>query len=191
MRKVLLLAAASVALAAGSPAIAAPIVSTGAVSLVGVTSSTASIGLGTTFTNTLFSVFSSGSGPLAPFNGSIVAQSPVKATNGTLFTFSSGFGSFSGLVAAATATGPLTNRVVKFDATGIFTPVGALAASYAAGPMTVTFSATQTGGTGAAVSASYTLAWTTRTSDVPEPATLALLGAGLLGLGVLHRRRSA
>jgi len=53
-----------------------------------------------------------------------------------------------------------------------------------------TFTINQTGGAGAAISSSNTFS-APDTTRVPEPATLALLGAGLLGAGAVGRRRKA
>jgi hypothetical protein len=52
----------------------------------------------------------------------------------------------------------------------------------------LTFSLTQTGGAGSSISISGTLA--TPSSFVPEPASLAILGAGLLGIGFIRHRRN-
>jgi hypothetical protein len=190
IRSFLVGTAAATALMVSASANAAPIVATAAVAIIGVNASTPSIGLGTVFTNTVVSLVSSATGTLSPFTGSVVTTNPISASLASAVSFSASWGSFSGVVTSVAATGPITNRVVSLDALGVFTPAGPLSPTFTAGPMSLTFSATQTGGIGAAVSASYTIA-SPPNNRVPEPATLALIGAGMLGFGLVRRRRSA
>lgn len=185
---------AGVAMMASSAAMAAPITATGSATMLGVTSSTALIAVGTVFGSVVpmnNSIWAGGTGNLAPANvpiGSFLTTAGFTASVGQAFSFSGAFGSFSGLITSATASGPLTNRIVDIFALGTFTPAGVLA-SFDAGPMSVTLSATQTGGPNSQASISYTLA--SPPAEVSEPASLALLGAGLLGLAAIRRRKSA
>ena len=190
MKTLLLAGAAAVALSVSAHA--APLNGTGAVAIVGVSSSAATIGAGTTFTNTLFSVLGSGTGDLMPVAGESVVLSPVTATVGSVVNFTSVFGTFAGSVVpfGVAASGPVTNRVVDVFALGTFSPAGALV-GFDAGPMSATFSFTQTGGPGSAVSGSYTIASPPAPPPgVPAPAALALFGMGLAGLGLLARRKA-
>jgi len=190
MKTLLLAGAAAVALSVSAHA--APLNGTGAVAIVGVSSSAATIGAGTTFSNTIASVLGSGTGDLMPVVAQSVVLSPVTATVGSVVNFTSVFGTFAGSVVpfGVAASGPVTNRVVDVFALGTFSPAGALV-GFDAGPMSATFSFTQTGGPGSAVSGSYTIASPPAPPPgVPAPAALALFGMGLAGLGLLARRKA-
>ena len=72
------------------------------------------------------------------------------------------------------------NKSVTFNMTGTFTP-GTDLASFTAGPASFTLTFNQNGGPGTAISDSMTL------SSVPEPASIALLGIGMVGLFACRR----
>jgi uncharacterized membrane protein len=182
-------AVAAIALFAAAPVSAATIVGSAAVSLVGVDSSTPTIGVGTTFSNTLFSAVGSAMGDMAPTAGITFLTDDLTASLGSPVSFTSAFGTFAGTVSLVAATGPVDSRVVDIYAVGLFTPAGVLSA-FDAGPMSLTASFTQTGGAGSAVSGSYTLSSPPAPPRIAEPATLALLGAGLLGLAAVRRRKA-
>lgn len=195
-KKVMTVALAGGLSLAGSQAVqAAPIVGTGSVSVVGVTGTPPGlIGVDTTFSFTL-SLWSGGSGEFTPVEDELgpgliplVTQS-ITATVGTPVSFIADWGTFVGTVTQASASGPTSNRVVDVFALGTFTPdVGPPDLSgYTPGPMSLTFSATQTGGADGSISASYTIA--SPPADVPEPLTMSLFGLGLVGSAVAARRR--
>jgi hypothetical protein len=190
MKVTKLLAATALALSMATAVEAAPITGTGAIALFGVTNiPPGGIDVGTNFQfgASLFDTGTSDLASVAPMT--LLTTNAITATIGSAVSFTSSFGSFTGVVSSATAEGPAANRAVIVYALGTFTPSGALG-SFDAGAMSLTFTANQTGGPTAAVSASYTIASPPAPPPVPEPMSLALFGLGLAGLGVAMRQKA-
>lgn len=183
-----LLAATAAAVVAPTTASAATIIGTLAGAVFNVGSSTSTIGAGTTFTNSGTITTSNGTGDLSPISFfTPLSLSSVTATWGSAVTLSGAYGTFVGTISKVDLSTVGTSAVVSLYTLGTFTPSAALA-GFDAGAASLTFSFTQTGGAGSAVSGSYTLA--SPPSGVPEPAAWGMLiaGAGMAGAAVRRRR---
>ncbi len=185
MRSKFLFGALVAAAAFATPSVAATVVGSAAVSIVGVSANAPSIGVGTTFTNTVFSVVGSSFGDFGPVTGANLTISPLTATFGSAFNFTSSFGDFVGTVQSAAQQGSVNDRTVSAFVLGIFTPMGVIS-GFTPGPASATFSFTQTG-SNSAVSGSFTLA--SPPSVVPEPESWLMLIAGFGLIGAASRRR--
>ncbi|MBK1658277.1 PEP-CTERM sorting domain-containing protein [Paracraurococcus ruber] len=189
--KIVAAAALATTVAAGASQ-AATINGTAAAAITGISASAPVIGLGTTFTNTLFTAIGSGTGDLNGTAGTFLTLSTVTATAGTAVSFTSAVGNFTGTVQpiGLSASGPATSRVVDIYVLGNFTPAGTLS-TFDPGAMSLTFSFTQTGGANSAVSGSFSIASPpSPPPGVPEPMSLALFGMGLAGLGMVARKKA-
>ncbi len=158
------------------------------------TDSTKPIGAGTTFTNIF--TFVSGTGKqfsAVPVGlSSPIILSAVTATKNSAVTFSSAFGSYLGTISTVDLQNVTGSAAVKLTSLGTFTPTGALS-GYSGGPASLTFTFNQTGGAGATVSGSFTLASPPISSPVPEPGVWVMMmtGAGMAGLAARRRRKKA
>lgn len=127
----------------------------------------------------------------APFDFLPTSTLDITIANG--FGFTMGDTEFGTFVATA---GVIVSQIasnVDFFLTGTFTPgtdFGGAATASAGASMRISMN--QTGGDNAAASWSATFASPPASlTQVPEPATMALIGAGIMGLGAVGRRRKA
>lgn len=163
-----------------------------AASFIGLSSDTPSIGAGSVITNTVFTIVGSVTGDFTSPSGagSSLSPSSFTATNGSVFSFTSAIGNFSGTVSNVVVGGPTSNRVLSAYALGSFSPLGIYSA-FIAGPASVTLSFTQNNAEGA-ISGGFTLSTPPApTPGIPEPAAWALLIAGFGLTGAAMRRRRA
>jgi hypothetical protein len=179
-------------LAFASAAHALPINGTGSVALLGVTAAPATlIDVNTTF-SFVSSAWAGGANDLGgvAINTPLIT-SPLTATVGSAASFTANWGTFSGSVTTVQVQGSNNNRTVSFYALGDFTPLSGPPnlSMFTPGPMSLTFSATQTGGATGSISASYTIA--SPPAVVPEPGALSLVGLALAGAAFASRRRAA
>jgi hypothetical protein len=188
--KTIALAAVTAAVVSTS-ADAAPSISmdgTFAASIIGISSNTPSIDLGSVLTNTNFTVVGSATGDLNGSTGTFLTVTPFTATDGSAYSFTSTKGNFTGTLSDVLSAGPVSNRVLTAYALGTFTPAGTFA-SFAAGPASLTFSFTQNNANGA-ISGGFTMSTPpVAAPGVPEPAAWAMLIAGFGLTGAAMRRR--
>jgi hypothetical protein len=191
MIKTLAIAAAAAALVA-TPAAAATMNGTLAVSMFDIASSTPSIDVGSTITNSS-AVVSGKTNDFGPTPAmTFVTVSPFIFANGNSIFFTSAIGDFNGTFNTVDADGLPANRVLSGYALGTFTPSG-IYSGFDSGLASLTLSFTQNG-EGGAISGGFTLSTppSPPPSVVPEPASWAMLiaGFGLTG-AAMRRRRSA
>jgi hypothetical protein len=185
MYKILATAAVAATMMA-APAAAVSMDGTFATSFPGVSSDTASIGVGSTLTISS-AVTGSTTGDFTGLPSTFLTTvSPFVATNGSAFSFTSSFGDFTGTLSNVVATGPASNRSLFAYALGTFTPLGTFS-SFDPGAASLTFSFTQNNAEGA-IQGGFTLS--TPPAGVPEPAawTMLIVGFGLSGAAMRRRR---
>lgn len=187
---------------------AAPVYTSGSFAINTFTSTTGNVQSSSAFTLTANLNTGSPTGDFAtvfPTNNSMPSLTPMSTSFdfnnlGSLGFSDASLGTFtaSNAYQVSNTNNGLTGAQEAASATwyvyGSFMPGSSFATSPSY-PLTgsETWTLSQTGGPGAAISMSATFASPAApapVTGVPEPATLALLGAGLAGLGAMRRRRN-
>jgi hypothetical protein len=186
--KLIALAAVTAAVVSTSASAATSMDGTFAASIIGISSNTASIDLGSVLTNTSLTIVGSATGDLDGSTGTFLTVSPFTATDGSAYSFTSTLGNFTGTLSDVLSAGPVSSRVLTAYALGTFTPAGSFS-SFVAGPASLTFSFTQNNANGA-ISGGFTMSTPpVAAPGVPEPAAWAMLIAGFGLTGAAMRRR--
>lgn len=184
MKKLLLATVAAFAIAGGAQAATTGSISAGFSFLPSTLAPTDSVLTATTFT--LPGVFLTGAGDFTPANGVARAGGAITLTMLNSFVFDTGVGTFNASVGNRL---PGVNAV-DFVFNGTFTGAGPLVAFATPIAASLIIQFNQAGGAGNAGSGAFSLAVPPDRVMVPAPAALLVLGAGLLGLGLVRARKA-
>jgi hypothetical protein len=135
-------------------------------------------------------VFGLGTPNFNTFTGTTITDPPGFTLLGggavsSSYSFTSAMGTFTATSEFTIA--PATAHALNIDLVGTWSPTAASGLTLGPTPAELIANFTQVGGAGTAISYGGTL--TTTFSPIPEPISLSVLGMGLIGLGIVRRRK--